>query len=100
MKKTAVAVARITAIFTVLSLFFALMGCIAPEKRPVADPRGAYGDAKSQYERFGMKAMWISYIEFQQVDFSSEKSFTDDIYRMFTDCKHMGLNTLRLRPLF
>ncbi|MBQ3587699.1 MAG: family 10 glycosylhydrolase [Oscillospiraceae bacterium] len=100
MKKTAAAVARITAIFTVLSLFFALMGCIAPENRPVADTRGAYGDAKSQYERFGMKAMWISYIEFQQVDFSSEKSFTDDIYRMFNDCKDMGLNTVivHVRP--
>ncbi len=92
MKKSITAVARVVAIFTALSLIFALSGCISGGTQTDVD--GAYGDVKSQFDRYGMKGIWISYIEFQQVDFSTEESFTRDIREMFDNCKNMGLNTV------
>lgn len=93
MKKSVGAVARVISIFTVFSLFFALAGCIYQQK-PITDPDGAYGDVQSQYDRYGMRAIWISYIEFQSVDFSTEEGFTADMQEMFENCKNMGLNTV------
>ncbi|MBR4036745.1 MAG: hypothetical protein IKJ05_08500, partial [Oscillospiraceae bacterium] len=76
MKNTVKSLFRIVAIFTVTMLLFAFVGCLgnnvnspADEKTPV-DTTGAYGAALSDYNRNGMKGMWISYIEFQSVDFS------------------------------
>ena len=37
----------------------------------------------SEYEKIGMKGIWISYIEFQSVDFSSRENFADDICKGF-----------------
>ena len=100
MKKSVTAVSRVVAIFTVTMLLFSLIGCIGRPSQPSQDTDGAYGDAVSQYDRYGMKAMWISYIEFQQVDFSTEKSFIEDVTQMFSDCKNMGMNTVivHVRP--
>lgn len=46
------------------------------------------------------KAMWISYLEFENIDFSSEQSFVNDITKIFNNCKEMGLNTVivQVRP--
>ena len=47
-----------------------------------------------------MKAMWISYLEFQSVDFSSKTAFVRDMTQMFQNCKSMGLDTVivQVRP--
>ncbi len=46
------------------------------------------------------RAMWISYLEWQQTDFSSQVAFTANIATMFDNCKTMGLNTVivQVRP--
>ena len=47
-----------------------------------------------------MRAMWISYLEWQHVDFSSEASAQKDIATMFENSKNMGINTVivHVRP--
>ena len=74
MKKSVGAVARIIAVFTVFSFFFSLAGCFSARNVQI-DTTGAYGDVKSQFRRGGMKGIWISYIEFQSVDFSTQSRF-------------------------
>ncbi|MBE6866124.1 MAG: FenI protein [Ruminococcaceae bacterium] len=102
MKKTISPLARIITIFTVSMVLFALVGKISRGVKPTGntdtpppvDTGGSYGDALSDYEKNGMKGIWISYIEFQSVDFSSRENFADDISEMFENCKNMGLNTV------
>ena len=47
-----------------------------------------------------IKAMWISYLEFQSVNFSSKSAFVQDMTKMFANCADMGLNTVivQVRP--
>lgn len=46
------------------------------------------------------RAMWVSYLEWQQVDFSSENAFRSDIEAMMQNCEDLGLNTViaQVRP--
>ncbi len=60
----------------------------------ITENNSPYNIALSDFKQNGMKAMWISYIDYQSVDFSSEESFTNDITQMFDNCKSMGLNTV------
>lgn len=55
---------------------------------------------KSDFEKDGMRAMWISYLEFQSVDFSSKESFSNQMAQAFKNCADMGLNTVivQVRP--
>lgn len=103
MKNTAKPLVKIIAIFTTAIIIFALAGKFfsvgdnvdSPlPQHPPADTAGAYGDALSDFERNGMKGIWISYIEFQSVDFSTKENFVSDITEMFRNCKNMGLNTV------
>ena len=45
-------------------------------------------------------AMWISYLEWETVDFSTKESFTNEIEIMFENCKNMNINTIiaQVRP--
>ena len=45
-------------------------------------------------------AMWISYLEFQTVDFSSKDAFVSQMTDIFRNCSDMGLNTVivQVRP--
>lgn len=47
-----------------------------------------------------LRGMWISYLEFQSVDFSSRTAFVNQISHMFANCADMGLNTVivQVRP--
>ena len=47
-----------------------------------------------------LRAMWISYLEFQSVDFGSRNAFVNQMTQMFADCADMGLNTVivQVRP--
>ncbi|MBR5521709.1 MAG: family 10 glycosylhydrolase [Oscillospiraceae bacterium] len=99
MKKSVTALTKIIAIFTLLTVIMALVGCISPRQtdssnKPTIDITGAWGDAVSDYNRNGMKGIWISYIELQDVDFSTKDTFTADISEMFSNAKDMGLNTV------
>ena len=91
---------KITILFTVVMLALAFGGrvvsVLSPSDTtpPAVDAFGAYDDAMTDFEKSGMKAMWISYIEFQSVDFSTAENFTADITQMFENCKDMGLNTV------
>ncbi len=46
------------------------------------------------------KAMWISYIEFENINFSNKENFVNDISKIFKNCKDLGLNTVivQVRP--
>ncbi len=45
-------------------------------------------------------AMWISYLEFQSVNFGSKSAFVAEMTEMFSNCRDMGLNTVivQVRP--
>ena len=91
---------KIIVVFTVTMLAFAFGGKVmsvlspADSTPPTVDLSGAYSAAKADFEKNGMKGIWISYIELQNVDFSTKESFTADITEMFDNCKNMGLNTV------
>lgn len=53
-----------------------------------------YERAKADFAENGMKGIWISYLEMQNMNFSSEEGFKSDIDRIFENCKNMGLNTV------
>lgn len=53
-----------------------------------------YETAKADFDKNGMKGIWISYLEMQSMDFSSEESFKSDMGKIFENCKNMGLNTV------
>lgn len=93
MKKSFEAVIKIVAVFTVFSLLFSLGGCF-DEKQAERDGEWADTGFKNSFEQTDLKAVWISYIEFQSVDFSSKDSFTEDMDKIFENCKNMGLNTV------
>lgn len=46
------------------------------------------------------RAMWISYLDWESVDFSSEEHFTADISVMLDNCQALGLNVVlaQVRP--
>ena len=88
MKNSFVAVCRVIAVFTVISIlavFVVGIPLVQKEKTTAEEP---------------MKAVWISYIDLRQVDFSTEESFRKDIDNMFTNCRDTGLNTVivQVRP--
>ncbi len=91
---------KIIAVFTVAMLCMAFAGRVLSvfspndEKPPVVDTSEAYTTALTDFKTNGMKGIWISYIEFQSVDFSSRENFTSNIKEMFENCKNMGLNTV------
>ncbi|MBQ7816937.1 MAG: family 10 glycosylhydrolase [Oscillospiraceae bacterium] len=69
----------------------------APTKTPAPQPTQPPQIATSNDQ---LRAMWISYLEFQSVDFSSKSAFTNQINQMFANCADMGLNTVivQVRP--
>ncbi len=46
------------------------------------------------------RAMWVSYLEFETMNFTSEAAFTAEIGGMFDNCSELGLNTVivHVRP--
>ena len=91
---------KITAVFVLFMLVFSFVGRFAASvgsmhsEKPSIDTTGRWGAALADFEKNGMKGIWISYLELQNVDFSTEESFRADIGRMFDNCKNMGLNTV------
>ena len=63
-----------------------------PTQQPQPDPSAVNSSMYS--------AMWISYLEFQSVDFSTQSSFTADMEKIFADCSDMGIKTVivQVRP--
>lgn len=66
-----------------------------PAATPQATPKQPTAVSTDQ-----LRAMWISYLEFQSVNFSSKNAFVSDMTKMFADCADMGLNTVivQVRP--
>ena len=60
----------------------------APQSEGELFPQGEY------------RAVWISYLEWENVDFSSEESFTRDVGAMLDNCVDLGLNVVlaQVRP--
>lgn len=60
----------------------------APQDAPAAPLTGEY------------RAMWLSYLEWETVDFSSEEAFRQDLSVMLDNCVSLGLNTViaQVRP--
>ena len=54
----------------------------APQSEGELFPQGEY------------RAVWISYLEWENVDFSSEESFTRDVGAMLDNCVDLGLNVV------
>lgn len=59
-----------------------------PQDAPAAPRTGEY------------RAMWLSYLEWETVDFSSEEAFRRDVSVMLDNCVSLGLNTViaQVRP--
>lgn len=91
---------KITAVFVLFMLVFSFVGRFAASvgsmhsEKPSIDTTGRWGAALADFEKNGMKGIWISYLELQNVDFSTEESFRADIGQLFENCKNMGLNTV------
>lgn len=104
MKNSRKTVIKIVSLFVITMFILTLIGYFmkgtnvnAPtdeenDVKPTND--SPYSVALSDFNENGMKAMWISYIDYQSVDFSTEEAFTNDITEMFNNCKSMGLNTV------
>lgn len=100
------AVVKIVAIFAVLilacavgaKLFFKTgPSAVVDDNPPTTENSVVTGDlrrAQADFRQNGLKGMWISYLEYQNLDFSSRQAFTQDIRKVFADCKAMGLNTV------
>lgn len=93
-------VIKIVAIFRVLAGALALAGrglgiFSRPKEENVMTPESSrYEKAVADYHENGLKGMWISYLEFQNVDFSSKEAFCRQMTEIFQNCKNMGLNTV------
>lgn len=106
MNNSAKTVVKIVTVFTLAAVIFAAVGKLgglfdfrqtaADEEEQKQELTSSSGlrQAKADFETNGMKGVWISYLEYQQLDFSSRDSFTADIQQVFTDCKAMGMNTV------
>ena len=48
------------------------------------------------------RAVWVSYLEFAEMDFSSESAFRADAAALMDNCLSLGLNTViaQVRPLW
>lgn len=70
-----------------------------PRSQPQVDMDG-YMQAVSDYEQNGLKGVWISYLEFLNMDFSSRENFRGNIQQAFSNSKNIGLNTVivHVRP--
>ncbi len=62
-----------------------------------SSPAGAEGSLFPEGE---YRAMWISYLEWQNVDFSSQESFGRDVEAMLDNCANLGMNVVlaQVRP--
>ena len=96
---------RMAALLLAVSL---LAGCGTAPAQSTATPNGpseAQSPALSEpnptgADRFGTswdqeyRAMWISYLEWQNVDFSTEAAFRAQAQQMLDNCADLGLNTV------
>lgn len=108
MKHSKKAVLRIVTIFAVLICITGVFGkFILPQQssKPAESPNSVkkdeiissvteYQKAVEDFDTNGMKAMWISYLEYQNLDFSSMEIFKQQISEIFTNCKNIGMNTV------
>ena len=95
LNKSVKAVTCVVAVFIALSV---IAGVVMAVKQTGSD-KDIQPQETALFEN-GIKAMWISYLEFQSVDFSTQDSFTADMDSIFTDCADMGLDTVivQVRP--
>lgn len=73
----------------------------APTAQPTVKPsEEPYTPPISDISSDMYSAMWISYLEFQSVDFSSRDAFDKDMTEIFRNCRDTGLNTVivQVRP--
>lgn len=65
------------------------------EEQPLSSPTpsssGAYEAIPLPEE---MRAMWISFLEWQEIDISTEEALRTNVGQMFDNCASMGLNTV------
>lgn len=106
MKNSKLNILKVLAVFAAFAAALAFCGKLFTYFAPVQGDSGkggtslpsgnqaAYSRALEDYEENGMKAMWISYLEYMNMDFSTRESFTGQIQQIFTRCKDMGLNTV------
>ena len=78
-----------------------LAGCgTAPAEQPEQAPESAVQAAAPAPERQEYRAVWISYLEYQTMDFGSEESFRAQFAGMMDNIAALGLNTViaQVRP--
>ena len=81
-------------------------GSLSPAPSPTASSQavsGAETPAGGEISLFPegeYRAMWISYLEWQNVDFSCEESFAQDVQTMLDNCVSLGMNVVlaQVRP--
>lgn len=75
-------------------------GCAKEEPSSETSMPEAASSVPSTNEPEEYRAIWISYLEFESVDFSTEETFRDEMGTMFDNCKNLGLNVVivQVRP--
>ena len=111
------AVMAVVAIFVTLSVAIGMVFAVTQQTaRPIPQPDRteqstentdqssltdkAENTADKNLSPTSYSAMWISYLEFQTVDFSSREAFVSQMTDIFTECADTGLNTVivQVRP--
>ena len=68
---------------------------------PTATPKATKEPVAPSTEQLkNYKAIWISYLEYQNMNMATKEGFVKDITAVFKNCKDMGLNTVivHVRP--
>ena len=72
-----------------------------PQSAPASGAASVSSAPQSQPAAGGeYRAMWVSYLEWESFDFSSESAFAADVDAMMANCAALGLNTViaQVRP--
>lgn len=64
------------------------------------EPSGSAPEPNPALPAGEWRAMWVSYLEWSQMDFSSEEAFRADVAQLMDNCVTLGLNTVlaQVRP--
>ncbi|MEG1862056.1 MAG: family 10 glycosylhydrolase [Oscillospiraceae bacterium] len=107
MKNSKKTVFRIISVFLVCLVVVGALMILLPKKGKNPSNGGTQDSSGGTSQKVegsnngdGMKAMWISYLEYQKMDMSNREGFVRGITPMFQNCKDLGLNTVivHVRP--
>ena len=107
MKNSKKTIFRIVSVFVVCLVVIGAVLALSPKKEKTPGQNSSQSQGQNsepvempKVEDEGLKAMWISYLEYQNMDMSTREGFVSGITAAFQNCKDLGLNTVivHVRP--